>query len=56
MTHQITVVGLGVGELEQLPFGIYKLLKETTLPRLFADSGSSCRFRTDGRGNGIYIV
>ena len=32
MTHQITVVGLGVGELEQLPFGIYKLLKETTLP------------------------
>lgn len=32
MTHQITVVGLGVGELEQLPYGIYKLLKETKQP------------------------
>ncbi|MGA9232995.1 MAG: SAM-dependent methyltransferase, partial [Exiguobacterium oxidotolerans] len=32
MTHRITVVGLGVGELEQLPFGVYKLLKETTQP------------------------
>lgn len=27
MTHRITIVGLGVGELEQLPFGIYRLLK-----------------------------
>ncbi len=32
MTHQITVVGLGVGELEQLPYGIYKRLKETKQP------------------------
>ena len=32
MTHQITVVGLGVGELAQLPYGIYKRLKETTQP------------------------
>lgn len=30
MTHRITIVGLGVGELEQLPFGIYQLLKNTT--------------------------
>ncbi|HAZ39333.1 MAG TPA: MazG family protein, partial [Exiguobacterium sp.] len=32
MTHRITIVGLGVGELEQLPFGIYRLLKNTTQP------------------------
>jgi len=32
MTHQITVVGLGVGELEQLPYGIYKRLTETKQP------------------------
>ncbi len=31
MTHQITVIGLGAGELDQMPLGIYKLLKNTEL-------------------------
>ncbi|PAQ14853.1 nucleoside triphosphate pyrophosphohydrolase [Bacillaceae bacterium SAOS 7] len=29
MTYSITIVGLGAGELDQLPLGIYKLLKRT---------------------------
>ncbi|WP_203364420.1 nucleoside triphosphate pyrophosphohydrolase [Bacillus sp. REN10] len=29
MTHSITIVGLGAGELDQLPLGVYKLLKQT---------------------------
>ncbi len=31
MSHHITVIGLGAGELEQLPLGIYRLLKNTSL-------------------------
>lgn len=30
MIKKITVVGLGAGGMEQLPFGVYKLLKNTT--------------------------
>lgn len=31
MTNQITIIGLGAGELDQMPLGIYKLLKNTEL-------------------------
>ena len=31
MNHQITIIGLGAGELDQMPLGIYKLLKNTEL-------------------------
>ncbi len=31
MSHQITIIGLGAGELDQMPLGIYKLLKKTDL-------------------------
>ena len=31
MSHHITIIGLGAGELEQLPLGIYRLLKNTSL-------------------------
>ena len=31
MSHHITIIGLGAGELEQLPLGIYRLLKSTSL-------------------------
>ena len=31
MNHQITIIGLGAGELDQMPLGIYKLLKNTDL-------------------------
>ncbi|WP_455663014.1 bifunctional methyltransferase/pyrophosphohydrolase YabN [Pradoshia sp.] len=31
MSHRITIIGLGAGELEQLPLGIYRLLKNTSL-------------------------
>ena len=29
MNHQITIIGLGAGELDQMPLGIYRLLKNT---------------------------
>lgn len=31
MSRQITIIGLGAGELDQMPLGIYKLLKKTDL-------------------------
>ena len=31
MSHHITIIGLGAGELEQLPLGIYRLLQNTSL-------------------------
>jgi tetrapyrrole methylase family protein / MazG family protein len=31
VTNQITIIGLGAGELDQMPLGIYKLLKNTEL-------------------------
>ncbi|WP_114572221.1 bifunctional methyltransferase/pyrophosphohydrolase YabN [Exiguobacterium flavidum] len=32
MTHPITIVGLGAGEIGQLPLGVYRLLKSTDQP------------------------
>lgn len=31
MSHRISIIGLGAGELDQMPVGIYKLLKRTDL-------------------------